>query len=329
MRVHSLENVATHEPPISSSLSHSADAGWESLALARLNDPTIVGWMHDDEPDNAQSLPGGKGYGPPILPEAIRRDFERLRQADPTRPVLLNLGQGVAWDDYIGRGVRRNHPEDYPRYVEGADIVSFDIYPAIHDRPAVAGKLEFFPWRVERLVGWAGPQKTVWNCIECTRISNPNTKPTPDQVRSEVWMALMRGSRGLIYLVHQFRPNFREAALLDDPEMLAAVSAINRQIHELAPVLNSTSLKGEVTVQASGGESPIAWIHKRRGNAEYLFAVNLVNGDVRASFESAAWRKPTPIEVLGESRSMDSNAGRLDDAFGPYGVHLYVLRVTP
>ena len=54
-------------------------------------------------------------------------------------------------------------------------------------------------------------------------------------------MSLVHGSRGLIYFVHQFKPKFNEHALLDDPEMLAAVTAINRQIRELAPVLNSPS----------------------------------------------------------------------------------------
>src|SRR5438128_2370857 len=85
--------------------------------------------MHGDEPDNAQSLGSGKGYGPPIPPERIISDFKRIRAADPSRPVLLNLGQGVAFDNYIGRGVRRNHPEDYPEYLKGCDIGSFDIYP--------------------------------------------------------------------------------------------------------------------------------------------------------------------------------------------------------
>src|SRR5438552_10393868 len=36
------------------------------FALRHLDDPAIVGWMHGDEPDNAQSLGSGKGYGPPI-----------------------------------------------------------------------------------------------------------------------------------------------------------------------------------------------------------------------------------------------------------------------
>ena len=44
----------------------------------------------------------------------------------------------------------------------------------------------------------------------------------------------VQGSRGLIYFVHQFKPMFREAALLDDSEILAGVTALNRQITELA-----------------------------------------------------------------------------------------------
>jgi len=135
------------------------------FALKNIDDPIIIGWMHGDEPDNAQSLGRGKGYGPPILPEKIVRDYQKISAADPSRPVLLNLGQGVAWDNYIGRGVRRNHPEDYPEYVKGCDIASFDIYPVVHEKPEVSGKLEYVAKGVERLVQWAGGDKTVWNCI--------------------------------------------------------------------------------------------------------------------------------------------------------------------
>jgi len=141
------------------------------LGLSSPNANIIVGWMHGDEPDNAQPKLGG-GYGPPIEPGIIEADYRRLREKDPSRPIFLNLGQGVAYDNYIGRGVRRNHPEDYPLYIRGCDIVSFDIYPAVHDKPEVAGKLEFVPQGVERLLRWSSNQKIVWNCIECSRISN-------------------------------------------------------------------------------------------------------------------------------------------------------------
>jgi hypothetical protein len=282
--------------------------------------------MHDDEPDNAQSLGPGKGYGPPVPPETVVRDYERMRAADPTRPVLLNLGQGVAWDNWIGRGVRRNHPEDYPRYVQGCDIASFDIYPAVHDSPEVAGKLEFVARGVERLGRWTEGAKLVWNCIECTRISNTSTKPTPRQVRAEVWMALIHGSRGLIYFVHQFKPVFREAALLDDAEMLAAVTALNRQIHALAPVLNSPTVTNAVAVESSIQEAPIAVMAKRHDGATHLFAVNMRNQPTRATFRLRDFPPEVRAVVLDESRQIPVRQGVFADDFQGYEVHLYHLR---
>jgi hypothetical protein len=304
--------------------------GQNRAGLENKDHPSIVGWMHGDEPDNAQSLGQGKGYGPPILPEKIARDYERIRAADPTRPVLLNLGQGDAWDNYIGRGVRRNHPEDYPEYVKGCDIASFDIYPAAHDKPEVAGKLEFVARGVERLVQWTHGEKTVWNCIECTHISNPQIKATPQQVRAEVWMALIHGSRGLIYFVHQFKPTFNEAALLDDPKMLAAVTAINRQVHKLAPALNSPSIVDGVTVKSSAEDAPIAYMLKRRSDTTYLFAVNMCNRLTRGSFvirtSASGPGQSLLATVLEESRSVPAPNGEFSDEFKPYEVHLYELR---
>jgi hypothetical protein len=296
------------------------------LGLENKDNPVIVGWMHGDEPDNAQSLGNAKGYGPPIPPETIVRNYERIRAADPTRPVLLNLGQGVAFDNYIGRGVRRNHPEDYSEYIKGCDYVSFDIYPVVHEAPEIAGRLEFVAKGVERLVQWTHGEKTVWNCIECTHIGNAGTKATPQQVRAEVWMALIHGSRGLIYFVHQFKPTFKEAALLDDAEMLAAVTAINRQIHELAPLLNSPSVTAGATVKSSAEDAPIAWMLKRRGDAAYLFAVNMRNRATRGSFAIQGFAGNIETEVLGESRKLSARNGEFADEFKAYDVHLYHVR---
>ncbi len=299
-----------------------------NYGLTQKDNPIIVGWMHNDEPDNAQAQGEGKGWGPPILPEKILADHERLRAADPTRPVFINLGQGVAYDNYIGRGVRRNRMEDYPEYVKGADIVSFDIYPVVHDKPEVAGKLEFVPRGVQRLVEWTGDAKPVWNCIECTHIGNPAAKATPAQVRSMVWMSLIHGSRGLIYFVHQFEPVFKEAALLDDPETLAAVTAINRQIHELAPVLNSPSIADGVTVTSSNAAAPIAWMQKRHGDATYLFTVNMRNEATRGTFALTEMPASDGGEVLGEGRRLRLDEGSFIDEFEPYEVHLYRFEVN-
>jgi hypothetical protein len=297
--------------------------GQNAFALSNKANPVIAGWMHNDEPDNAQSLGRGQGYGPPVLPEEIVRRYEKMRAADSTRPVLLNMGQGVAWDNYIGRGVRRNHPEDYPEYVKGCNIASFDIYPAVHSDKAVAGKLEFVGNGVKRLVQWTGGTKPVWNCIECTRIENPNVKPTPEQVRAEVWMSLIHGSRGLIYFVHQFKPTFQEAGLLEDPEMLAAVTAINGQIHSLAPVLNAPP-DDRLTVKSGIGLA--AAMVRRRGDAIWLFAVSMQNEAGHAAFDLSGVPDDTVAHVLDENRTVHLHEGRLRDHFKPYEVHLYRLR---
>ena len=218
--------------------------GQNERSLRFKDRPTIVGWMHGDEPDNAQSLGQGKGYGPPIPPATIVEGYEKIRKADPDRPVILNLGQGVAWDGWYGRGVRTNHPEDYQEYLKGCDIASFDIYPASHEKKEVAGNLWYVPQGVDRLRRWSGGKKDVWCCIETTRINNPDRKPTPEQVRSEVWMALIHGARGIIYFAHEFKPKFIEAGLLADEAMARAVADINRQVWDLAPVLNAPDVAG-------------------------------------------------------------------------------------
>jgi len=291
------------------------------------DDPTIVAWMHGDEPDNAQARPGGEGYGPPIAPEKVVADYERIRRADPTRPVLLNLGQGVAWDGWYGRGVRTNHPEDYAEYVKGCDIASFDIYPVVHNRPEVAGNLWFVPRGVDRLRQWTGDRKVVWNCIECTRIGNPEVKPTPHQVRAEVWMALIHGSMGLIYFVHQFAPDFVEAALLADEEMLAAVTEINARIHALAPVLNSLSVPEAATVSSAAAEVPVHIMVKRHEGSAYVFAVAMRDGPTRASVKLAELPAGAVVEVLDEGRTLELTDGCFADDFAGYDVHLY--RVGP
>ena len=295
------------------------------VARRHLDDPTIVGWMHGDEPDNAQELPNHKGYGPPIAPEQIVKDYRRIRDADPARPVLLNLGQGVAWNDYIGRGVRRNHPEDYVAYVQGCDIASFDIYPVVHDHPAVSGQLWFVAQGVERLRGWAGPGRTVWNCIECTRIGSPDRKATPHQVRAEVWMSLVRGSRGQIYFVHEWKPRFNESALLADPEMLAAVTAINREVRELAPVLNDPGPWSPVSVASANAAVPVAAMARGHDGGQYLFAVGMRDGSTSAGFTLSGLRGETPVEVLGEHRTLPARDGMFHDDFKPWDVHLYRL----
>lgn len=326
--------VALWEGPTEEQLAKLKQAGLRTVCaqnevgLRHLDDPTIIAWMHNDEPDNAQSRGARLGWSDPILPEKVVRDYRRMKAADPSRPVLLNLGQGVAWDGWYGRGSRKNHPEDYPQYLAGCDIASFDIYPVVHDSEAVRGKLWFVAKGVERLVRWGEGRKIVWNALECTRISSPR-KPTPQQVRCEAWMSLIHGSHGLIFFVHQFKPQFREAALLDDAEMTAAIRALNAQITSLAPVLNSVSLTKEASVKSTNPEVPIALMAKRVEGTNYVFAVAMRDGVTEATFSLKAVAGEKTVEVIGEDRALPSRDGVFKDHFTPWDVHLYRVSGGP
>ena len=142
--------------------------------------------MSPDEPDNAQPNAFG-GYGRAVDPAEIARKYVSYKTADPTRPIYLGLGQGVAYDGWWGRG---SNPPPEASYVPTADIVGYDIYPynKCGTEPAICGQF----WRnalgVDRLRRWSTHNQAVWTWIEASRMGR-DSGPTPAQIRSEVWLS--------------------------------------------------------------------------------------------------------------------------------------------
>jgi hypothetical protein len=282
----------------------------------------VVGWIQGDEPDNAQDKPGG-GYGPPITPDVIVDRYKVTKPKDPlNRPIMLNLGQGVAWDEYNGRGTRTRHPEDYAKYAVGADMVSFDIYPACHDNKQIAGKLNYVGNGVKRLVGWVDNKKPVWACIETTHIENPRKMITPDQVRSEVWMAIINGARGITYFAHEMKPKFIEAGLLAYPDIAESVKKTNAEIQSLAEVIND----GKPLAGAAASEKDITLISRQLNGDTYFFATEMAAGSINPTFTAPGLKGPAQVEVIGESRTIDAKDGQWTDAFSGYQAHIYHLK---
>ena len=289
------------------------------VGLTDPNADVIIAWMHQDEPDNAQKRQDGLGYGPPVTPAEIVERYQAMRARDPSRPVLLGLGQGVAWDMWKGRGDRINHPEDYPQYIEGSDIVAFDIYPVTHPSPLVAGRLDYVAKGVARLKQWAGPERRVWNTIGASRVANPDVMPSADQLRSQVWLSIIHGSRGIIYFVHQIKPTFIEAAIFDNADLSRAMTRINRRITALASVINGPETNDLMTID------PIAAMTRRDDCAIYLFTASTSARPTTAEFKLAGPAPGGAVEVLGEDRSIPLENNRFSDRFDAYGVHLYKL----
>ncbi len=287
------------------------------------DDGIITGWMQWDEPDNAQNT--GSSWGPPVDPGSVIVKYNQIRNADPSRPVFLGLGQGAA-HRYYGRGIDTGKDEMYNDYIKGADIVCFDIYPANAEEIGVRDKLWLVAGGVDNLTARSSGKKPVWAWIETGSINGVN-RPSPEQIRSEVWMAVIHGAKGIGYFMHEFAPVFHEAGLLTDSANAAnrnMVSSVNRMIAELAPVINSPETNS-ASVTTENNSVPVDIMTREYDGEIYIFAAAMRGSKTAAVFtvKSGTGRE---AEAAGEKRTIGIESDRFTDHFEPFGVHIYRIK---
>jgi hypothetical protein len=296
-----------------------AVAGQNEVALESVNRNTIKAWMQDDEPDNAQPIGLGL-YGTCIPATEVTRRTQEIKARDPTRPVMINFGQGVANEFWRGRGPCNGDQGYYDVAIRGADILSYDIYPVGSDTPQVKGRLEYVARGVTNLLKRASNGQRVWMALETTAL-DPTRGPTAAEVRSEVWMALIHGATGIFYFVHEFKPDFREDAIFRYPDIVAEVTRTNKLIKSLSPALRSPGVSGAITVSSN---VPVATMVKVYQDTTYIFAVAMQNAPSTARFAINDLHQ-TSARVIGEDRNLSIAQGSFEDHFEGYGVHLYQL----
>jgi hypothetical protein len=305
--------------------------GQDSVGLANIDDKTIVGWwMSPDEPDNAQSN-GSGGYGPPVAPATLVTQYQAYQKADPTRPVYLGLGQGVAYDGWEGRG--SNAPPE-SQYVPASDIISFDIYPYNNcggdtNEQVTCGQFWLNAFGVDREHQWSNRNQAAWTDFETTIIAaNTTTGPTPVQTASEVWLALIHGANGVEYFLDTWNPSFREDGIFADQAMVTAVTALNKQILSLAPELNSADIPNLVTVTSASSTVPVDTMVKANGTSLYVFSAVARTGTTTASYAIQGMTGTGVATVVGENRTIPVKAGQFSDAFAANAVHIYQIDMS-
>jgi hypothetical protein len=320
--------IAASDLAILKNLGMYAIIGQDSVGLPNIDDPTIIGWwMTPDEPDNAQPAAGG-GYGPPVDPATLTTQYQAYKTADPTRPVWLGLGQGVAYDAWEGRGSNVPPESAYPA---ASDIVGFDIYPYNNcggdaNEQATCGQFWLNAFGVDRLHQWSTRNQAVWTDFETTIISaGTTTGPTPVQTASEVWLALIHSANGVLYFIDTWNPSFREDGIFQTPSMVTAVTALNQQILALAPELNSASIPNLVTVMSSSSTVTIDSMVKANGTSLYVFSAVSRTGTATGSFSVAGMTGDAVATVVGENRTVPVTAGQFSDSFAANGVHIYQI----
>jgi hypothetical protein len=322
------DSLAASDLSILSGLGMYAIIGQDSVGLASIDNPTVIGWwMTPDEPDNAQPDSDG-GYGPPVAPSTLVTQYNAYKAADSTRPIWLGLGQGVAYPNYEGRG---SNPPAESGYVPASDIVSFDIYPYnncsgdANDQVTCA---EFWlnASGVDNLHQWSNRNQAVWSDFETTVINAGTTDgPTPTETASEVWLALIHSANGVLYFIDSWNPSFREDAIFENSDMVTAVTALNQEIQSLAPELNSATIPNLVTIMSSNSAAPVDTMVKANGTSLYVFSAISRAGTATASYTINGMTGNGVATVVGEGRTVTVTAGRFSDAFAANGVHIYTI----
>ena len=273
--------------------------------------------MHGDEPDNAQEIvdrdDGKRATARRSLRPGSSRTTRRLKAADPTRPVMLNLGQGVANDEWVGRGPGASL-EDYPEYVKGCDIVSFDIYPVAglerHGRaPTCSGTsprastgsrsgpaaskhgLELHRVHAHQQPqgqGHAPPGQGRGLDVADPRLARADLLRPP--VQAEVQRARPARRSGDARRRHRDQP--------PDPRPGPGAQQPGR------PRRRARSARPSADV-------PIDVMTKQQGKTTYVFAVGMRNAPTRGTFEIKGLSGNTEAEVLGEKRPDPDQAGPL------------------
>ena len=320
--------VGLWRPPTAADLAQLESQGMNLIveqtpeALALRDSPVIRGWLHIDEPDNAQ--PNGKGgYGDCISSEELIRRYDETRSRDPTRPVYLGFGQAVANPLWPGRGAKCGAippAEYYTKASRGADIVDFDIYPVVETRQTgVMGRLDLVGRGVRNLRKWTPAGTPVWADIETTHINHPTRRPMPKDIYSEVWIAIICGATGINYFLHEWQPSFREDGVFRYRDAVAEITRINQQVSGLAPLLNSVSIENAVRIESS---AEIAHMVKRDAHATYIFAVNMENKEAKVRISLGHFESGRTLVTDGDRR-IKLDGDTFEDAFEAYAVHIY------
>lgn len=184
-----------------------------------------------------------------------------------------------------------------------------------------------YGWTVSKLRSLVRPagSKPVWAFVEVGHPFSPYQAPTitGPQVRAAVWSSLIHGARGIIYFNHSFGGDCQTQHILRDAcgeQIRPWVTAVNRQITALAPVLNAPFLDNALT-HGPGVDAAV----KIHGDDLYVLAGSAQAEQQQPDFTLGCLQgAAVTATVLDEDRTLTISNGTFRDTFEDgNAVHLY------
>ena len=275
--------------------------------------PALLGWMHGDEPDIAG---GNPVKAPRVPPEKLIADYKLFKNKDPFHPVYVNFGSGQAAGN-PPVGVKM-----YYEFVKGTDIVSFDVYPV---NKLGDDMLHIVAKGMDKVRKYCNDKKPCWIWLECSRIGDKgDTGKTPNasQLKTEVWMSIIHGAKGIGYFPHTWVPSYKCCDIPKDVQ--DEMKKINAKVKSMTEILLSEDSKREVKCEAAGDVGKIDILVKEVGGKIYIFAVNMKKAPEKGKFVVSGIKDAVAV-VQDEDRKINIKEGGFEDSFKEYEVHIYEI----
>lgn len=284
-----------------------------------------VGWMLDDEVDMR--------YGPGSGYDVMQRHVNNTPRDGRFR--YSNYGKGVMmWET----------DQEAQKFVNDyTQVVSADMY--YYTDPYLCWEMENFHGvpqsqcrrsanygftmeRMRYLDGLDGKRQPIWAFIENGHPWSDNDPPsgtiTGPQLTGAVMSSIIHEARGVIYFNHNFGGPCISYHVLRESCGTAVrpyVTEVNRQITQLAPVLNTQSYQHtfnpalNTMLKAHDGSYYVFAMQKRdRTSGSYTFTL-------------PSGMNATSVEVMFENRTLPVSGGKFQDSFAAeYSYHIYKIR---
>lgn len=335
-------------PTDNSNLSLIAAAGMTAIGGSpHQTGSATVGWSLSDEvdmwggPGSAPWTGNYPGQGPICNPPDARCGYtiqEAMLRRYPAdgRLRFANYGKGVMFwetDAEASRFVNAYTSalsNDIYWYTDPAVCTSPSEGPAIGVRPETCRRSANYGRTMDRmrhLDGLDGKRQPIFAFVEVGHPFTENDAPTitGDQIAGAVMNSLIHEARGILYFNHNFGgPCLSQHVLRDrcGDAVRPAVTAVNRRITSLAPVLNTQSYQWRFNAS-------LDTMLKAYGDSYYIFAMpGRTAGTGTQRLTLPAGLSGARAEVLFENRTVPISGGALQDTFARESSY-HIYKITP
>ncbi|MCX8037643.1 MAG: hypothetical protein N3D11_11490 [Candidatus Sumerlaeia bacterium] len=233
-----------------------------------------------------------------------------LHSLDPYHPLYVMLG----------------HPNQAARYRGCADFL------VMHCRWSGTGGTAEPEWvyeQVRRAKQGAGPTVPVVAMLTAYRDAEQGLeRPTPQQLRAAVYMALVAGAAGVIFDGYHYRSRTDplRRGYADDPALLKAVYQLSHHAARLGPALLASEAADAMVSVEQPMYGTVRWRALRTREGVQILAVNGAAVNAVAAFQlpplagGAAW----DVREEFEGRMVPLDGARFSVQFAPYETHVFV-----